>query len=160
MPALSRAADDSPLPRGTKELGLSGTIYVTHDSPEDLFGFITLRGGYYVAKKQQVGIDATVFAYSRIQDVYMSGYYRYVFAGGEHRLAPFVGGAVGANVTQFAGYGNQHSMIVRGEAGLRYMMNAKWGFDVTYNLMYRRHAEEGLTGRTTSVVTFGFSRVF
>jgi hypothetical protein len=158
FPALSSGADDSPLPRGTREVGLSGIVYVTHDSPEDLFGLITVRGGYYIAKRQQVGIDATVFAYSRIQDTYLSGFYRYVFAGGERRLAPFVGAAAGANLSHFDVYGSQHSLIVRGEAGVRYMMSGKWGLDVSYNLMYRRHAVEGLTGAATSVLTFGFAR--
>lgn len=159
-PALSPAADDSPLPRGTRELGLSGTIYVTHDSPEDLFGVITLRGGYYVAKKQQVGIDATVFAYSRIQDTYLSGFYRYVFAGTERRLAPFVGGSAGANISHFYYIGSQHSLIVRGEVGVRYLMTSKFSLDVAYNLMYRRNATVGFTGTTSSILTFGFSRTF
>ena len=56
---------------------------MTHDSPEDLFGVVAIRGGYYIAKKRQVGVDAAVFAYSRIQDTYVSGFYRYIFAGGE-----------------------------------------------------------------------------
>lgn len=160
FPVLACAADESPLPRGTKELGLSGTIYVTHDSPEDLFGVVTVRGGYYVAKKQQVGIDATVFAYSRIQDTYLSGFYRYVFAGSERRLAPFVGASAGANLTHFDYIGSQRSLIVKGEAGLRCMMTRKFSLDVSYNLMYRKDAELGFTGTTSSILTFGFARIF
>jgi len=157
---LSSAADDSPLPGGTKELGLSGTVYVTHESPEDLFGVVTLRGGYYVGRNHQVGVDATVFAYSRVQDTYLSGFYRYIFLRGERRIAPFVGAAAGANVSRFDYLGGQNSLIVRGEGGLRFMMSSKFAFDVSYNLMYRRHAEVGFTGRTSSILTFGFSRIF
>ena len=154
------AGDYSTLPRGTKELGLGGTIYVTHDAPEDLFGVITIRGGYYVARRQQIGVDATVFAYSRVQDLYLTGYYRYVFANGERRLAPFVGAAAGANVSQFSYVGSQHSLIVRGEAGLRYMLSKKFSLDTSYNFMYRKNAEIGFTGTTTSILAFGFSWMF
>jgi hypothetical protein len=161
-PMLSIAADDSPLPRGTREIGLNGIIYVTHDSPEDVFGVITLRGGYYVANKHQIGIDATVFAYSRIQDTYLSAFYRYIFAGTERRVAPFMGASAGANVSRFGGYGGGQSLIVKAEGGLRFMMTSKFAMDVTYNLMYRRKADytPGLTGPTSSIVTFGFSRIF
>ncbi len=120
----------------------------------------TLRGGCYFAKKQEVGIDATVFAYSRIQDAYLSGYYRYVFAGGERRVAPFVGASAGANVSQFNYVGSGRSLIVRGEVGVRFLMTSKFSLDVAYNLMYRRNATVGLTGTTSSIVTFGFSRTF
>ncbi len=160
VPALSPAGDNSTLARGTKELGLSGTIYVTHDSPADLFGVVTLRGGYYLARKQQVGIDATVFAYSRIQDTYLSGFYRYTFAHDESRLAPFIGASAGANISQFNYIGSERSLIARGEAGVRFVMSPKWGLDVSYNLMYRRNASLGFTGTTSSIVTFGFSRTF
>jgi hypothetical protein len=160
FPALACAAEDSPLPRGTKELALSGTIYVSHDSPEDLFGVVTVRGGYYVAKKQQVGIDATVFAYSRIQDAYLSGFYRYVFAGGERRLAPFVGASAGANVAYFGYLGSERSLIVRGELGVRYLLTRRFSLDASYNLMYRRNAAAGFTGTTSSIVTFGFASTF
>jgi hypothetical protein len=160
LPALSCAADESPLPRGTREVGLSGTVYLTHDSPEDLFGVIGLRGGYYVAKNQQVGVDATVFAYSRIQDVYLSGFYRYIFAGHGRRLAPFIGGAVGANVSQFGYIGSERSLITRGEFGVRYRMTGKCWLDISYNLMYRKDANLGFTGSTSSIITFGFTRTF
>jgi hypothetical protein len=51
LPAAHLAApDDLPLKRGAREVGANGTNYVTHDSPEDPFGVICLRGGYYVAK--------------------------------------------------------------------------------------------------------------
>ena len=159
-PALLRAGDDSPLPRGTKELAVSGTIYVTHDSPEDLFGVVTVRGGYYVGRNQEAGIDATVFAYSRIQDTYLSGFYRYVFARAEHHLAPFAGASIGANVSHFNYVGAQHSLIVRSELGVRYLITTKCSFDLSYNLMYRRNAEVGFTGATTSILTFGFARTF
>ena len=113
LPALSSAGDNSTLERGTKELGLSGTVYVTHDSPADLFGVVGIRGGYYFARRQQVGVDATVFAYSRIQDTYLSGFYRYIFAGSERRLAPFLGESAGANVAHFNYVGSEHSLIMR-----------------------------------------------
>ena len=160
FPALLSAADDSPLPRGAREIGLSGTIYVTHDSPEDLFGVVTLRGGYYIANRQQVGVDATVFAYSRVQDTYLSGFYRYFFARRERRLAPFVGASAGANVARFNYWGGQNSLIARGEVGVRYMLTNKFGFDAAYNLMYRRDTDFGLTGSTSSILTFGFSHTF
>ena len=158
--ATCHASDDSPLPRGAREIAVSGTAYVTHDSPQDIFGVVTFRGGYYVANKQQVGIDTTVFAYSRSQDLYLGGYYRYLFARGERRLVPFVGGGAGANLVHFDYVGEQHSLIVQGQAGLRYMLPRGFAFDVTYNLMYRKNATIGFTGTTSSVLTFGFSRTF
>src|SRR5581483_7308211 len=121
-PVLLRAGDITPLSRGSKEIGLSGIVYVSHDSPQDLFGVATGRFGYYVAGNHQVAMDATVFAYSRIQDVYLSGDYRYVMARREHRLAPFFGGGVGANVSHFDFFGSQRSLIAKGEAGLRFFM--------------------------------------
>lgn len=145
---------------GNQGTGLSGTIYVTHDSPEDLFGVIMLRGGYYVAGNHQVGVNATVFAYSRIQDVYLTGFYRYFFAAPERHWTPFVGSSVGSNVAHFNYVGAQNALIVQGEAGIRYMMTRKFGIDVSYNLMYRRNARIGFTGTTTSILTFGFSRTF
>jgi len=156
----SCAADYSLLPRGTREIGLSGIAYVTHDSPEDIFGVVTFRGGYYVAKNHQVGVDATLFAYSRIQDAYLSGFYRYVFAGHERRLCPFVGAAAGANVSHFEYIPTGRSLLISGEAGVRYRMTRAFSFDVTYDLMYRRNGSFGLTGRTTSVLKFGFARIF
>src|SRR5262245_60888247 len=110
FPALSNAADDSILPRGTRELGLSGIAFVTHDSPQDLFGVATARAGYYVAARHQIGVDATVFAYSRIQDTYLSGFYRYVHARGDRRIAPFAGAAAGTNLSHFDQFGTQHSL--------------------------------------------------
>ena len=159
--SVRSSAEEIPVPeRDARELGLNGTLYVTHDSPEDLFGVVTVRGGYYVARKQQVGIDATLFAYSRIQDAYVGGYYRYLFARPDRRLAPFFGISAGANVSQFAYVGSQHSLIVKGELGVRYRMTRQVGLDVAYNLMYRRQNDMGFTGSTTSVITFGFSRTF
>jgi hypothetical protein len=160
LPALSCAGDDSLLPRGSKEIGLSGTVFVTHDSPEDLFGVVTVRGGYYVAGRHQVGIGGTVFAYSRVQDAYLTGFYRYVLTGGERRIAPFVGASAGANVSQFNYVGSQHSLILCGELGVRYRMSDKFAFDVSYNLMYRKDAGLGFTGTTSSILTFGFARIF
>ena len=160
LPALSCAADVSNLSRGTKEIGLSGTIYVSHDSPEDVFGVATFRGGVYVAKRHLVGVDATVFAYSRIQDTYLSGFYRYIFGGREGRVVPFVGASAGSNLSHFDYFGTQHSLIVRGEVGVRFLMTSRFSLDVAYNLMYRRDDTMGFTGKTASVVTFGFSRRF
>lgn len=157
---LSPAADEPLLPRGTRELGLNGTVFVSHDSPEDLFGVAAARGGYYLAKNQQVGADATVFAYSRIQDLYLSGFYRYIFAGTDRHLAPYAGVAVGANVAQFSQVGSERSLIAKGQAGVRCFMGRKFSLDIGYDLMYRRHREIGFTGRTTSILTFGFSRLF
>jgi hypothetical protein len=159
LPGLLCAGDNLFLSRGTKELGISGTIYVTHDSPEDLFGVITLRGGYYFARNHQAGIDATVFAYSRIQDTYLSGYYRYLFAG-ERRIAPFLGASIGSNISHFDYVGSQHSLITCAEAGIRHMISGKFAFDLSYKLMYRKDAAIGFTGTTSSVLTFGFARTF
>jgi len=159
-PALVRADDPPPLPGGTKEIGLSGIVYVTHDSPEDLFGVATGRFGYYVARNHQVGVDATVFAYSRIQDVYTSGYYRYVWAKSQRRWAPFFGGGVGANVSHFASFGSQRSLIAKGEAGVRLFMSRGFGFDISYNFMYRNNTDFGFTGTTSSILTFGFAKTF
>lgn len=159
-PALVCAAADPPLPGNTKEIGVSGVIYVTHDSPQDLFGVVTGRFGYYVARNNEVGVDATVFAYSRIQDVYLSGFYRYVFARPEHRLAPFVGAGLGANVSYFDYFGSQRSLIAKGEAGLRFFMGRGCALDVAYNFMYRNHTEFGFTGTTSSILTFGFAKMF
>jgi hypothetical protein len=160
FPALSCAQDDSPFRRGMRELGLSGIIFVTHDSPEDLFGVVSARGGIYVAKNHQVGIEGTVFAYSRVQDAYLSGYYRYFFARPEHRIAPFVGAGLGSNVTQLNFLGNEHSLIATGQGGLRFLLPGRFSLDVIYNLMYRRNDVRSFTGQTSSVVTFGFSRTF
>ena len=160
LAALLRAADEPQLPRGTRELALNGAIYVTHDAPEDLFGTVTVRGGYYFARNHQVGAAATVFAYSRIQDVYLSGYYRYVFAGAGRHFAPYLGAAAGANVARFNQIGGEHSLIVMGQAGIRCLITPKSALDIGYDFMYRNNAEIGFTGTTSSILTFGFVRTF
>ena len=160
LPAAACAADLLPLERGARDIGLSGTVYVTHDSPQDLFGFIDFRGGYYVARGQQLGVGATVFAYSRVQDMYMSGFYRYMLTKGDRRLVPFVGASAGANVSHFDQFGTGRSLMVRGEMGVRYLPGGKCAFDVAYNFMWRDKATVGFTGPTTSILTFGISRTF
>ncbi len=158
--ALSCAAQDSGLPRGVKEIGLSGAAYVTHDSPADVFGFVTGRFGIYAARNHQVGVDATMFAYSRTQDVYLSGFYRYTFARSERRLAPYVGGAIGSNLTHFDYIDTERALILKAQAGIRYFLAAKLSLDIGYDLMFRRHTTYSLTGRTSSLMTFGFSKGF
>ena len=155
-----RAGDVTPLSRGSKEIGLDGIVYVSHDSPQDLFGVATGRFGYYVAGNHQVGVDATLFAYSRIQDLYLSGDYRYVMAKSERKWAPFFGAGAGANVSHFDFFGSQHSLIAKGEAGLRVFMGRRFALDIAYNLMYREHTDFGFTGTTSSILMFGFSKVF
>jgi len=160
VPALVSAAGDPPLPRGAKEIGVSGVVYVTHDSPQDLFGVASGRFGYYFAGNHEVGVDGTVFAYSRIQDVYLSGFYRYVWARPQRRLAPFFGAGAGANLSHFEFFGSQHSLIAKGEAGLRIFMGRRWALDVAYNLMYRNNTEFGFTGTTSSILSFGFAKIW
>jgi hypothetical protein len=158
-PALS-AADSADLPRGTRELGLSGTVYVSHDSPADVFGVIAARFGIYAFRNHQFGADTTVFAYSRIQDIYLSGFYRYSFARPERRLAPFVGAAAGANIAHFDYLGTGRSPIVKAQGGVRYFFSGKLSLDIGYDLMWRRQSAMGFTGKTSSIVTFGFSKNF
>ena len=160
LPALSHAQDDPPFRRGAREIGLSGIAFVSHDSPEDAFGVMSVRAGVYVAKNQQVGIAGTLFAYSRVQDTYLTGYYRYLLLRGEHRVAPFVGAGIGANLSHLNFLGTWHSMIATGEGGVRFLLPGRFSFDLAYNLMYRRETTMSFTGRTASVVTFGFARTF
>jgi hypothetical protein len=159
LPALL-SAEDLYLPRGARELSLSGAAYVSHDSPADVFGVLTGRFGVYAWRNHEVGVDATVFAYSRIQDIYVSGFYRYTFARSEHRLAPYAGVAVGANINHFDYFGGGHSLIVKPQVGIRYFLTGKVTFDLGYDLMFRRETTYSLTGKTSSILTFGFSKIF
>lgn len=159
-PALSAAPADDPLPRGSWEVELSGTAYVPHDIPADTFGVAIGRFGRYLARNQEVGVDATLFAYSQVEDLYLSGFYRYVFARPGHRLAPFAGAAAGANVARFSNFGSEQSFIAKAEGGLRIFVGGRFAFDVSYNYMYRRKTEFGFTGTNSSILTFGFAKTF
>jgi hypothetical protein len=160
IPATLFAADHSGLTRGARELALSGAVYLPHDSPADSFGMIAARLGVYVALHHQLGVDATTIAYSRIQDVYLSGFYRCTLARPERRLAPYFGAAFGANVAHFDALPAQHAAIVKAQAGIRYFFTERASLDFGYDLMYRRPTMFSLTGRTSSILTFGFSKVF
>ena len=159
LPALL-SAEDVYLPRGARELSLSGAAYVSHDSPADVFGVLCGRFGVYAWRNHELGVDATVFAYSRIQDIYVSGFYRYTFARSERRLAPYVGVAVGANVEHFDYFATGRSLIVKPQVGVRYFLAGKISFDLGYDLMFRRETAYSLTGKTSSILTFGFSKLF
>jgi hypothetical protein len=137
------------------DLNLSGSAYVPHDSPSDTFGVVTARAGYFLNARNEVGLDSTLFAYSRVQDVYMAGFYRFYFQPKAGRWTPFAGAGAGSNIVHYGYWGTNRTLIAKGEAGVRYLVTPRVAVDLAYNLMYRRNADVGFTGNYTSVVTFG-----
>ncbi len=156
--AQTAAGEVEYLHRGLREISVSGTAFIPNDSPADTFGLIALRGGYFISRNSEVGVDTTLFAYSRIQDAYLSGFYRLHFPAKGRKLIPFVGVAAGSNIVHFEFWGGAHpTLIAKGEAGLKYVLGKRFTLDAAYNLMYRRNSEVGFTSKTSSVVTVGFS---
>jgi hypothetical protein len=56
--------------------------------------------------------------------------------------------------------GTRQGMIVKAQTGIRYFFNGGFSLDVGYDLMFRRDAAYSLSGGTSSVMTFGFSKDF
>jgi len=154
------ATDDEAFARGRKDVALSGSIYLTHDSPADSFGLVTGRAGYFFAKNQEAGLDATLFAYSRTQDLYLNGFYRYYFAQPGRKLVPFLGASAGSNVLHLDYFGRHSGLLVGGEGGVRLRLSERSSFEVGYHLLYRRQGLVSMLGKTSSLVTFGFARTF
>ncbi len=156
--APAAAGEEEYLRRGLRELSLSGTAFIPHDSPADSFGVVAVRGGYFLSKRSEVGVDSTLFAYSQIQDAYLSGFYRLHFPMKGRRLIPFAGVAAGSNIVHYSFWGGSNpTFIGKGEVGVKYALGKRFALDAAYNLMYRRNPEVGFTSETSSIVTFGFS---
>ncbi len=159
--ATALAADEEGIRRGLKEFSAQGALFTPNSSAFDTAGMLSGRFGYYLARHSQVGVEGTFLVYSRVTDLYASGFYRFFLVKEGRRLVPFVGAAAGSNVLSFYYWGGTtHRLLVKGEAGLRIRVAPRTGFDVAYNLMYLRGSGNGFAQTTTSVVSFGFSHAF
>jgi hypothetical protein len=153
------ARESRYLSRGMTEIAAAGTLFVPHHSASDLFGVIDLGVGRLITDGNEVGVETVLFLQSGVQDVFLSGAYRYHFSTKGRRLFPFVGASAGVNILSDRG-SSWSNFLARGELGVRYFLAQHVTMNIAYNLFYVRVAGGTFKDSTMSVGTVGLSYVF
>lgn len=157
--------------RGSREVGVSGTVIIPHAYPAASIGVIDTDFGYYIARHSLVGAQALVLATSAAQAYVLMGRYRYLQHTGNPRLYPFVGVSAGAAIGHSGGSitingdrydlsGTQSQFLTRAEAGIKYFVADHVSFETAYNLLYARVADVDFKDSSASMITFGLAFTF
>lgn len=154
------ATSDEYIHKGSKEIGLFGTVFIPHIDTSQTSGFASTSVGYYIARSSVIGVDFDVQAQNGLQIYVPLGFYRFVAHTANPRLFPFVGAAAGGAIEHASGLGTAKQFAAVGEAGIKYFVARHASFDIAYNLLYVHVSGATFKQSTESLSVFGFSLTF
>jgi hypothetical protein len=153
----AKAAEESYLHKGAREIDFVGGGIIAGSSAAKSLGLAAVTADAFLSRGNMIG--AGVYS-SGVQEVFVSGLYRYFVKTSDPKLFPFIGAAGGANVVHLSDSLTSHNYLGKGEVGLRYFPMRHIAFDVSYGLQYLHTRGAGFAESTSSAISFGFAHVF
>jgi len=153
----AKETEESYLRKGAREIDFVGGGIVTGSSATKSLGLASVTGDTFLSRGNMIGMG--VYS-SGIQEVFVSGVYRYFVKTSDPRLFPFIGAVGGANVVHLSDSLTSHNYLGKGEIGLRYFPMRHIAFDVSYGLQYLHTLGAGFAESTSSAISVGFAHVF
>jgi len=152
-----KETEESYLHKGAKEIDFVGGGIIAGSSAAKSLGLASVMGDTFLSRGNMIG--AGVYT-SGVQEVFVSGLYRYFVKTSDPKLFPFVGAAAGANVVHLSDSLTSHNYLGKGEIGLRYFPMRHIALDVSYGLQYLHSRGAGFADSTSSAISVGFAHVF
>jgi hypothetical protein len=153
----AKEAEESYLHKGAKEIDFVGGGIIAGSSTMKSLGLASVTADTFLSRGNMIG--AGVYT-SGVQQVFVSGLYRYFVKTGDPKLFPFIGAAAGANVVHLSDSLTSHNYLGKGEIGLRYFAMRHIALDVSYGLQYLHSRGAGFAESASSAISFGFAHVF
>jgi hypothetical protein len=153
----AKEAEESYLRKGGRELDFSGGGIVAGSSAAKSLGLASVTADTFLSRGNMIG--AGVYS-SGVQEMFVSGIYRYFVKTSDPKLFPFIGAVAGANVVHLSDSLTSHNYLGKGEIGLRYFAMRHIAVDVSYGLQYLHTQHAGFAESTSSAISFGFAHVF
>ena len=157
FPSQSSAQEEPYLYKGAREISLSGAGFVTSSPFSRTMSLTGVMAGSFVTRGNMVGAG---FLTSGVNDIFLTGAYRYFVKTANPALFPFVGGGMGTNLAQLSESARNANYLARGEVGLRYFPVRHIAVDMAYTMQYFHVKGWGFGDSAASGVSFGFIHVF
>jgi len=132
--------------KGDNEVGISGSLNVSHSQPISGQFYGALSYGRFMTRSQYFGVTLNPFVTIENKKTSVGGFfganYRYLFGAKDARVFPFAG--MGGGIYSMGGGGSKSSAGSGfGEIGLKSFISPKTSFEFSYQLLYVKSPSGG-----------------